>query len=369
MNCIFFYVNSSKMPSLGVEKKIKHEITALNQNGIETELYIYNHNKIIHKILERLPLNKFYSKKIINDLEIKYDIRSISYFYIRKHAIDGSLIRILNKLKKVNPRLIIIMELPTYPYDLEIKGKSQYFILKKDRKYRKKLDKYVDYITTFTDDDKIFNIKTIKLDNGVDINIPKRISIYNENKEIRLIAVALVSFWHGYDRLIKSIYNYKRMNGEYKIKFTIVGNGPELSNLKNLVSKLDLQKNIYFTGYKDGKELDELFNHSDIAVGCLALYRKNLSKAKSLKLREYCIRGIPFISAGYDEVFNKRNFKYMMEFENDDTKIEFREIIEFYEQMSVIGFDVITNEMNEFAKKNLTWYSQMSKIRELEEIK
>lgn len=58
-------------------------------------------------------------------------------------------------------------EIPTYPYDMEHKGISSIFVLFIDKIYRKKLHKYVDRIVTLTDDEKIFNCKTLKITNWI----------------------------------------------------------------------------------------------------------------------------------------------------------------------------------------------------------
>ena len=70
----------------------------------------------------------------------------------------------LKFFKKVKQKGVIkYIEIPTYPYDEEgkesIKGRVVHFI---DVHYRKKLHHYVDRIVTYSKDNFIFNIKTIK---------------------------------------------------------------------------------------------------------------------------------------------------------------------------------------------------------------
>ena len=54
-----------------------------------------------------------------------------------------------------------------------------------------------------------------------------------------------------------------------------------------------------------GKELDELFDLADFAIGSLARHRSHIDKIKTLKNREYAARGIPFIYSETDEDFDR----------------------------------------------------------------
>ena len=87
-----------------------------------------------------------------------------------------------------------------------------------DEKNRKNLVKYIDRIVTYSNDDYVFNIKTIKTKNGIifeDYETVKESPEKNKNA-INLIAVAGFSFWHGYDRLLRGIGDY--YNDEEKIE-------------------------------------------------------------------------------------------------------------------------------------------------------
>ena len=44
---------------------------------------------------------------------------------------------------------------------------------------------------------------------------------------IVLLAVATLAKWHGYERVIKGLYNYYADGGERNIIFNIVGNGEQ----------------------------------------------------------------------------------------------------------------------------------------------
>lgn len=68
-----------------------------------------------------------------------------------------------------------------------------------------------------------------------------------------------------------------------------------------LITHYHIEKQVIFHGQKMGKELDELFDLADFAIGSLARHRSHIDKIKTLKNREYAARGIPFIYSETDE--------------------------------------------------------------------
>ncbi|MHA1250021.1 MAG: glycosyltransferase family 4 protein [Candidatus Helarchaeota archaeon] len=68
----------------------------------------------------------------------------------------------------------------------------------------------------------------------------------------------------GIEYFIKSIPNIIHDNPSKKIKFLIVGNGPEINNFKKLIRILSLDQYIYLLGHRD--DIKNLINISDIIV-------------------------------------------------------------------------------------------------------
>ena len=224
--------------------------------------------------------NNLYSSKLFRFEKFdKYIIdNKIEYVYIRYSFSDPSFIYFLKKIRPYVRKIFI--EIPTYPYDNEAKNnlRNSIYLNIFDKRFRGYLKKYVDKIVTFSNDDEIFGIQTIKITNGIDVeNIKLREKKeYADKKEINIIGVALISFWHGYDRVISGLNEYYQKNGDqsdYIIKFHIVGDGPELQNLKNIVNKYNLSKYIFFYGIKNEKELDDIFDKCDIAIVSLGIHR------------------------------------------------------------------------------------------------
>lgn len=227
-----------------------------------------------------------------------------------------------------------------------------------DKIYRKKLCKYVDKIVTFSNDDKIYGIKTIKISNGIDID---KISLV-ENKEkkdneINFIGVARIALWHGFDRLILSMSEYYKNNQKEIIKFHVVGDGQKdvVENLKRLVRDNNLEKYVIFYGYKSGKELDEIFKKMNIGVGSLASFRQGLDTGSSLKNREYCARGLPILNGDIDLPLSSEQFVYQIP--NKDSLFDLKKIIEWYKNLKLNQ-----KEIRKYAEENLTWDKQMRKV-------
>src|SRR5690606_37286223 len=192
--------------------------------------------------------------------------------YIVAHKIDLVYIRyefmadyaFLHFLKLLKGKGVsIVIEIPTYPYDDELKPKGFVSRLYNwiEKRCRKKMYKYVDRVLTYSDDDFIFKIPTIRISNGIDFEgVPQKKTHGIEDK-IVFIGVANLGFWHGYDRLIRGIKAYLDKPHTTEVFFHIIGNGDIAykNSLIDLVNELSLTKYVTFYGNTEGDELTELF--------------------------------------------------------------------------------------------------------------
>lgn len=197
--------------------------------------------------------------------------------------------------------------------------------------------------------------------NGIDVNsIPLRTPPEFDGRSLDLLCVAQVAKWHGLDRLIRGMAEYK---GNVNVRLHIVGDGSEVSNLKKLVSDLKLCDSVFFHGFKTGKELDGFFDKCHIAVGSLGVHRNgnNRKESSTLKAREYCARGIPFIYEIEDPEITNKIPEFVLKFPSDESPVEIHRIVEY-------AFDVLPNvgytyEMRKFAEDNLDWRTKMSILK------
>jgi len=353
----------------GVRKKIFGQIRVMKENGFEVALIAPNGKDIVvqegdSKGEERMGVVDSYFNSwpfrffnLIRSLYRRsYELAHKDEYdavFIRYSLAERCLIRMLRKLKKVGVKIFI--EIPSYPYDLEYKNKQWYkkFGLYLDKIYRKKLKNYVDVIFTPSPQEKtIYGVRTVNFDNGVSTEeIEERRYSGRKDGTLRFIGVANLNAWHGYDRVIMGIAEYYKEKDKINFIFNIVGEGVELNNLKNLVEKLNLQDRVIFHGFKSGRELDEVYNNSDVAISSIGLYRLGVAPKLVLKAREACLKGIPFVAVKGDPIFDE-DFDYVYFVSNDETPLPVEKIYNWFANLDSQKY---LKEMNKFARENLDW--------------
>ena len=172
--------------------------------------------------------------------------------------------------------------------------------------------------------------KTVLTANGIRVaDIPVIQTPRDQRGEgITLIGVALLSEWHGYDLVMRGMAACPGQ-GDQALRLLIVGDGAIRSTLAALAEQLGIADRVEFVGVKRGKELDACFERAHVGLGSLALFRKQLTFASSLKSREYVARGLPFVSAGEDPDFSPApDFVFMAP--NADEPLDTRGVIEWY---------------------------------------
>lgn len=301
-------------------------------------------------------LIEYFKYPVLKKLEIILNFQKYEIIYFRRFVLTYGSLKFIKKLKSEKK----IWEIPTYPYDKEeinIKGK----LLNCFEKiyFRRKLLKNIDKIVTYSEDKIIWNIPCINISNGIDLEEVNLIE-KNIHSGINFISVANYSFWHGIDRFLYSLLQYRKNCGKDKIIFNIIGEGAEIPKLKKIIEdNIELQDIVIFHGFKSGKDLDKIYNDSDIAVGSLGRFRSGLNIMKSLKNREYCAKGLPMIYSETDLDFEGKNFVYKVS--HDESLIDIEKIIKWYKNLKVSS-----NEIREYSKK-FSWDIQMKKV--LDEIK
>lgn len=358
------YLNFVPEREKGVLKKIKFQKKAVENNGylIETSeikddyfilkgdtlnCYKYGENifeKLKNKIDDFLLFSKLKNKKFYKDIDIIY------MRYIGTLPWRLSYYKYLKKLGKK-----IVLEIATYPYDGEVKKEN--IFTKMDKKYRLELYKYIDKIVTYSKDKEIFKVPCINISNGIDLDEVKLVKKEKRNSCIVFTSVSTCAFWHGIDRILNSILEYKKRGGNKELVFNIVGEGFETKKLKKIVEENPiLQKIVIFHGFKSGREIDEIYNNTDIAIGSLGIHRiKGLKEVQPLKNREYCAKGLPFIISFKDPDFINKDFVYS-EISNDDENFEIARVIEWYKNLKTTP-----EEMREYSRK-FSWDIQMKKV-------
>ena len=201
-------------------------------------------------------------------------------------------------------------------------------------------------------------IPILTLGNGIDISLYITRSTPEYNNELHVLIVANTHPWHGIDRFIRGLHAY---TGDITIILHIVGDGPELSNLKSLTTDLNLEDRVIFHGFKSGTELDAMFDQCHIALDALAAFRKNLNELSTLKAREYCARGIPFLMASKDADFPE-SWDYIQMVPATEDPIDMELVIAFADR--VLADHDHPQKMHEYAKDHLDWLAKMKVMKE-----
>ena len=328
--------------TLGIESQLAH----VKESDQGWQLYIDDkilakegkYNLIYRDIVE------YVKKQNIQLLYIRYTVNAnIAYYFF------------LRDIAKLGVK--IYLEIPTYPYDGEMKCTSIRATIKKymEMFLRNRWKGLVYRIVTSSMAEKIYGIPTIIISNAPAHKLPTKKALSVEGT-INMIAVANLAFWHGYDRLIRGMANYYQSYPELKVFLTIAGVGrPEIYNeLKALTDELKLNDYVKFIGSKSNTELNPYFEESHLAIGCLGCHRKNIVEVKSLKNVEYAMRGIPMVYSESNTDFDGR--PYVLRVPADDTDIDVKLLCDFVKQLKMTPSE-IHDSVSDF-----TWDNQMKKI-------
>ena len=356
---VYLYVSRADEAVLyKVEKDDVQAIETFKYN----ELSVFKEKSKIRKIRGFIRYNSFLD--YLNKIIYLYDINIL---YIRKSLPSKKLISILS-----NKQVIKVLEYPTYPFQEECKRtrpKIEQFLFWDNK--LKRLENLVDLVVGISGE-KDINVsdKFILTSNGIQLDNTK-LKKRSDKNYVNLLSVAVIGFSHGYDRIIKGLYEYYKNNPKKEVFYHCVGDGSELDNLKKLTKELSLEKYVVFHGTKTGEELDKIFDESDVAIGSLGFHRIGIKSASSLKAIEYCARGIPFV-IGYDGQDFPKSFPYILKIPSDESPVDINEIVEWYEKLTH-SHPNYSSEMRKYAEEHLSWDAKMKpvieKIKEIAEEK
>lgn len=347
---ILFLVYHGFSEHSGISKKIHYQVKGLKENGYDVRLCYYDFAKDGHRC-------RFVDDEVIKDygtgawaaLCQRMDYNCIHDYCVRERIdlvyarcfmnATPWLIRFFKKLKKAG--IHAVTEIPTYPYDQEFNRNTKWDMLLGfwiDKCFRRRLYKYMDAMVTFSDAKEIFGQRTINISNGVDFDSTPLHHCQQPmaNSQLHLIGVAEVHSWHGFDRVVAGIGEYYSQeltaySQKPEVYFHVVG-GVHPFHMKTYFTPLlekypQIKDKIIFHGTMFGKELDDVFNQCQFAIGSLGRHRSGITVIKTLKNREYATRGIPFIYSEIDSDFEHQ--PYILKAPADETPIDIQKIVDF----------------------------------------
>jgi glycosyltransferase involved in cell wall biosynthesis len=249
---------------------------------------------------------------------------------------------ILNKIKRIDPDMVIILFTPgnltfllvqLYCYIRKIKIGiwSNGSVRKEITGIRRKIRGFVNIFFLYRADVHICygtRYKKELLALGIDeskvvvaqntINIEKILSFCVDNKHdssgefIKFLSVGVLIKDKNLDLAIRTI---SRLNREgYKVHFNIIGKGAIIEELRSLVREEKMEENIFVLGYKSNEEVPSFFLSADVFL---------LTGTGGLAVNEAMAYGLPILSTMADGtiidlLFEGKNGYYL----NDDASLE-----------------------------------------------
>jgi len=365
-------------PEDGIMKKARAQVAALNALGIPSELII-----------------------VTQDVEKKEEFDNVTLLYVGKFE-DQTIFSRLKRAKRIRNlirEIILSLKSDDIFYYRGLQNQLSYYPLTFFRPFRKcriisehqsvEINEsllYHSYRSAFidllsgniiigqsdgiigvTDEITAFWTKRLFYRKIPRATIPNGFNVHSvevrnpplvDNYTIHILFVGNISRWHGLDRMIRGIADYR---GPVHIHFHIVGDGDELENLKHLKKSVAPAADIHFHGFLSGHPLDDMFDTCHIAIGSLGIHRNRMKEAASLKVREYCSRGIPFILSNKDPDFSD-NFEYCLHIEPTDTPVNVEEIISFTQK--VFQNTDHPKIMRKYAEEYVDWHVKGAQLKE-----
>lgn len=355
----------------GISKKIFAQCEALSRCGVDTKLC---HLEIAPDGTQR----RMAGERVIRDFgrglrakvakrlslgEVTRYIRDegISLVYIR-HDLNASpvLILWLRRLRRMGVRTAL--EIPTYPYDGEFARASWRSRAKlyADKLFRGRMARYIDRIVTFSDEATIFGRPTIRISNGIDFaSIPVKRQPRDSTREVHLLAVANIHYWHGFDRAIEGLRIYYATPRERIVRLRIAGDSREvlLDDYRRRIAEYGLTEYVSLIGTRSGEALDAEFEWCDMGIASLGRHRNGITRIKTLKNREYAARGIPFVYSEQDADFDA--MPYVMKAPADDSPLDIEALVRFYD-----GVAMPPAAIRASIEGTLSWERQMARVVE-----
>jgi hypothetical protein len=183
----------------------------------------------------------------------------------------------------------------------------------------------------------------------------------NELKMIFLKGASTFADFNGLDRVFEGIKNYK---GNIHLKFYIYGKN--LKAEEAMINALGIQNHVELHPFTEPNVLDQIINDVHIGISALAVHRKGIKGTTTIKTREYCARGLPFVYGHIDPDFSNNDSaaQFSLEFDANDSALDFEKIIQWYSLINLKA-ETLPQDMHDFALNHLDYRVKMGKLKSL----
>lgn len=347
-----YYIHFNARDTVGVSKKIDEQLEVFGRcfqiKEINIELKSKSYLKNIGAMLPFGSLQWNY-KNAEEEMTYKPD-----FIYVRKPLFDRQAYFFFLRIKTRFPECKLLMEVHSWPYSFLFFSKACVLVIK-DRIYASRIKQNVDRYITYTKDDFILGVPTIKTKNGINVDKQKAVTHKDfSDNEIHIIAVAIFQEAHGYERLLYGLSEYYQNGGKTHFYLHMIGDGAEKKKYQEIIKACDLCEYVFLEGIKKGTELEKEYEIADLAAAVFGLYKIGLSNSSALKTREYLAKGLPIITGCKEDAFEGSTNNYCLEFPNDESWIDFCKVEEFYHELyDNEDKNKVALEIRQFAKKTV----------------
>lgn len=369
----YFRTHYNDLTNLGVVQKCEAYTSAFQRRGISVDVLWYDDKGLIinNKITcatwlgnQKKSLGHFLMFYLLGDLQLArtLDFQQYDFILIRHMPTHPMFLYLLKQAKKANPKIKIIIELPTWPYDAEMKGWIARIMLGIDRLFRSGLQRRTDRFLHYGTETQIWGVPTIFVQNGIDVQrIPEAPLRSPEHSVLRMTFIGSVGYWHGLDRLLSGMRTFLDRPGQGPVlHLKILGSGAESEEIRLLVDRLALGAQVQLIPPQSGKDFDALMAQTDIGIGTLGIHRIGIPLNSALKHRTYCAYGLPFVFAGSDADFPE-TFPFCHRIPADENPVEIEKILEFMENLRR-RFPEATREIRAYAEATLDWENKIKPV-------
>ena len=316
-------------------------------------------------LVRRAPLGGLpgYSKTLfyvdlMEGLKKAVSLRSFDGVYLRFMRFFFNAPGALARVKASGAKLIL--EHPTYPFEhgrvMSPLRRPVFWVL--DRVFAR-MEPLLDLYALIGDPcgPELHGVPAINIVNGVDVDrIPPHRN--RPTPDIGFLALASMSRWQGYDRLIEALAAYR---GDAEITLHMVGGEGDgsLAEWKRLARERGVEDHVRFHGALFGSRLDEVAARCDVGIGGLGLFRKGQFCSMTLKLREYMARGLPFVYA-VDDPNVPEEARFCLRVPNDDSPIDMEELVAFARRAKADG--EVSGLMRAYAREHMSWQTVLKNV-------
>lgn len=337
------------------EQIVEQSINLVKNGEVVERVFYVKYNSNTAKTISRLYLLEVYRRFYLwikdNQVDIVYMRRMLQRIVFSRSFFKKS--SVVTKL---------VYELPTYPLDPSDKIGDQISQFIEMGFYYCFIEKYVDIVPVCLQKECVLPKKYLPFVNGVNALHYRPIGTPELKNKFVCVAFAHVRYWHGFERVIRGISAYQ---GTFDIEFHIYSSENDTTEaLKLLTSDLNLSRAVFIHNLVDIGQMAMIAKDCHIGVGGLAYHKRGATIDSSIKSKEYCALGLPFLYEVPDMAFDKE-WEYHYKIPSDESPVDFEKVINWYKSLPKEHSVV----MHKYAEDNLQFDNEVRDIeRRLQDI-